>query len=263
MIELTASLVPPGVTAWAAGIMTLAALLGSFVTAAFGVGGGVLLLGVMTLFLPVPAVIPVHGVVQAGSNGGRTLLFAGHIRWPVLAAFAAGGLVGAALGSRVLVTLPEALLEIALGAFILVACWLPLPAVQRGSHARTAIGGALTTGLTLFVGATGPFVATLIRALHLDRRAHVATFSACMTLQHAFKLAVFGLAGFAFGPWVPWLGAMMVMVVAGTWLGRQVLERMDDRRFRRILSLLLTALALRLLYSGLTAPGMPLGSWLT
>lgn len=258
MIEAAASLVPPHVPAWAALLIMATAGLGAFITAAFGLGGGVLLLGVMAAFLPVTAVIPVHGVVQLGANGWRLLLLRRAVRWPVLAAFAAGGVLGAAAGSRVLVRLPAAWIELALGLFILWACWGPRPVLRRGSLARIGLGGAVTSVLTLFVGATGPFVSAFLRALHLDRRAHVGTFSACMTLQHGLKLVVFGLAGFAFGPWLPWLAATLACVFVGTWLGRGVLERLDERRFRLILGIILTLLALRLVYSALTAPGMPL-----
>lgn len=253
MIDVATALVPPGVSGWGTTLLLGASTLGSFITAAFGVGGGVMLLGVMTLFMPVTAVIPLHGVVQAGSNVGRTALLWRHIRWPVLLAFAAGGVVGAGLGSQLLVRLPQAWLELALGAFILWSCWGPMPRMQHGSVWRVGIGGAVTSVLTLFVGATGPFVAAFLRALRLDRFRHMATFSACMVTQHGLKIVVFGLLGFAFGPYLAFLAGMLACGFAGTVLGRLVLGRMDDRLFRHSLTALLTLLALRLLYVGARA----------
>lgn len=252
-MEYLLALAPPGVPAWATLVLLPASTLASFVTAAFGVGGGVMLLAVMTVFLPVPVVIPLHGVIQAGSNVGRIALTWRHVQWPILAAFAAGAAVGATAGSQLLVRLPQAWMELALGAFILWTCWGPMPRVHRGSLATIGAGGALTSLLTLFVGATGPFVGAFLRALHLDRLHHVGTFSACMVLQHGLKIAVFGLVGFAFGPYVPFLAVMLVAGFIGTCIGRLVLERIDDALFRRGLTLLLTVLALRLVYSGVSA----------
>jgi hypothetical protein len=40
---------------------------------AFGIGGGAALLAVMASLVPPAALIPVHGVVQVGSNLGRAL----------------------------------------------------------------------------------------------------------------------------------------------------------------------------------------------
>ena len=52
-----------------------ASFIASFITAAFGIGGGVLLLAVLAALMPPAALIPVHGVVQLGSNALRLMLF--------------------------------------------------------------------------------------------------------------------------------------------------------------------------------------------
>ncbi len=241
----------PEVPAWGIVVLLLAGVLGAFVTTAFGAGGGVLLLGVLPVFLPVAAVIPVHGVLQAGSNGLRTGLLIRHIRWSLLLAFTGGGMIGTAIGASVFARLPEAWLELALGSFILWTCWGPRPRLRRRSLSVLGAGGAVTGALTLFVGATGPLVAALLGALLLERHVHMATFSACMLLQHALKIAAFGLLGFAFAPWLPFIAAMFVAAFIGTWLGRRALGRLGDARFHRILAVLLTLLALRLVISGL------------
>ncbi|MFW5969067.1 MAG: sulfite exporter TauE/SafE family protein [Halofilum sp. (in: g-proteobacteria)] len=251
MIEPGLALLVPEVPAWGTAILLLAGLAGAFVTTAFGAGGGVLLLAVLPVFLPVAAVIPVHGVLQAGSNGLRTGLLFRHIRWPLLLAFTGGGLVGTAIGASVFVRLPESWLELVLGGFILWICWGPRPRIRRRSLAVIGAGGAVTGALTLFVGATGPFVAALLGALGLERHAHMGTFSACMLLQHALKIGAFGVLGFAFTPWMPFIVAMFLAAAVGTWLGRCVLGRMGDARFHRVLAVILTLLALRLVVSGM------------
>lgn len=250
MMDWLATLIPAELGALATAVLLLGAIVTSFVTASFGAGGGVLLLALMTLFMPVATVIPLHGVIQAGSNVGRVALMWRHIQWPILLAFAIGAVVGAAAGSRLLVGLPQAAMELALGAFILWSCWGPMPQLPHGSNARLGLGGAVTSALTLFVGATGPFVAAFLRGMRLNRLHHVGTFSACMVTQHGLKILVFALLGFGFAPYVPFLVAMFVFGFLGTWLGRLVLERMDDQLFRRMLAVVLTLIALRLLYSG-------------
>lgn len=63
------------------------ALLGSFMTASVGAGGGIFLSVMMASWLPPAAITPVHGLVQLGSNAGRACLTWRHIRWPVIADF--------------------------------------------------------------------------------------------------------------------------------------------------------------------------------
>jgi uncharacterized membrane protein YfcA len=251
MIETALAALLPDVPAWGVAVLLLAGVAGPFITTAFGAGGGVFLLAVLPVFLPVAAVIPVHGVLQAGSNGLRTAFLVRHIRWPLLLAFTGGGLVGTAVGASVFVRVPEAWLELVLGAFILWICWGPRPGMRGRSLSFVGVGGGVTGALTLFVGATGPFVAAMIGALRLERHAHMATFSACMLLQHALKIAAFGVLGFAFAPWLPFIGAMFAAAFIGTWLGRWALGWMGDARFRRVLTIVLTLLALRLVVSGI------------
>ncbi|MDY0191288.1 MAG: hypothetical protein RBR22_11190, partial [Desulfuromonas sp.] len=60
--------VPVGLPVWAVLVLIVTACLTSAMTAALGVGGGVLLLAVMSMLLPAAAIIPLHGLVQLGSN---------------------------------------------------------------------------------------------------------------------------------------------------------------------------------------------------
>ena len=252
MSELLGWIALPGAADWVAPLLCLTGLLTATITAAIGAGGGLLLLAVMTMFLPVAVTIPLHGVVQLGAAVSRTALNPSQVRPGIVIAFAVGAVLGAGAGSQVLVRLPEDAMQAILGVFILVLAWLRVPALRaRGSTMLVTGGAAVTTFLTLFVGATGPLVAAVLHALRLDRFAQVGTFSACMILQHGCKIGVFVIAGFAFAPYLPFLVAMLLCGLAGSWLGHHILLRIDDRRFHIGLSVVLTLMALRLLYTGL------------
>lgn len=222
----------------------------SFLTAAFGIGGGVLLLAAMASLMPAAALIPVHGVVQVGSNVGRAVVLAAHVHRPPLAAFALGSLAGVALGGLVAVDLPPAAIRIGVGGFVI---WSVLAAAPAWFAGNPVLCGAVSSFLTMFFGATGVFVASFSRALGLSRQGIVGTHAALMTLQHALKVAMFGLLGFAYGPWLGFIALMILAGFAGTLLGRGLLERWSDQRFRRIFDIVLILLAIRLIWSGVQA----------
>ena len=223
----------------------------SLLTASLGAGGGVMLLAVMAQVLPPMVIIPLHGVVQLGSNGGRALLAWRHIDWKTMGAFIPGAIVGALLGTLVLVRLPPAMLYLCIAGFILYLCWGPtLPRLILGP-AGTAIAGGLTTFATLFAGATGPLVAAFIKQIHADRFRTVATFAAAMSMQNILKVSVFSHAGFDLMPWASLWMAMIASGAVGTWVGLHVLKRMKDHHFSQLFNLVLTALALRLIWQAL------------
>lgn len=234
-------------------LLVAMAALTSLLTAALGAGGGVMLLAVMAQVLPPVVIIPLHGIVQLGSNVGRGLMAWRHIDWRTLGAFVPGALVGAGLGALVLVRLPPAMLYACIALFILYLCWGPkLPKLVLGP-AGTAVAGALTTFLTLFAGATGPLVAAFIKQIHADRFRTVATFATAMSIQHVLKVGVFAQAGFDLMPWFALWAAMIAGGAIGTWVGLRLLKRLQDHHFSMLFNLILTALAVRLLWQAFTA----------
>jgi uncharacterized membrane protein YfcA len=249
-MELTA-LVPAGSGLLAAEAAALVAASGltSFITAAFGIGGGALLLALLATLLPPAALIPIHGVVQTGSNLGRLLLFLRWVHRPALPAFVAGSILGSLGGGLVVVELPATAIQIAVGAFVI---WSVFARPPRWLNRMPGLVGAISSFLTMFVGATGLFVASYTRSFDLARHAHVGTHAALMVVQHGVKVVVFGLLGFAYAAWLPLVVAMIAAGAVGTYVGRSVLTRIDERRFRLFLDVLLVLISLRLIWAGLS-----------
>lgn len=229
-------------------LLVLASGFTSFVTASVGIGGGVMLLAVMASILPVSALIPVHGLVQLGSNGNRAVMTRLHIHWPMVLRFSLGALLGALLASQVLVQLPLDTIRIAVASFILFMVWGPKPQKRNVSGLGTTIAGAITTFASMFVGASGPLVASVIHRSGQDKLATTATFASCMSFQHLLKALIFGFIGFSFADW--WL-AILLMIIAGTigtWLGLRLLNRLPAHIFAILFKTIVTVLALRLLW---------------
>jgi len=243
-------LLPESLSVLDAAILVFTSFFTSLLTAAAGIGGGVTLLAVMAQIVPAVAIVPIHGVVQLGSNIGRASLMRGDINWKLLLYFLGGSLIGALVGGQVVVSLPVAYLQLILAVFILYATWGPKPGAAVSSEKGVAVGGAISTLLTMFVGATGPFVAAILKPLGLGRMGQVATMSACMVVQHCLKVLVFGLLGFSFSAYLPLVGLMIVIGFLGTIVGRRLLKKVSEDSFKLGLNIILTLLAVRLLWSG-------------
>jgi uncharacterized membrane protein YfcA len=171
-----------------------------------------------------------------------------HIDWSVLSAFLPGALIGALLGSVVIVVLPPPFIYLTIALFTLFLCWGPrLPRFALG-RTGTAMTGAATTFLTLFVGATGPLVGAFLKQQRDDRFITVATFAAAMSIQHTLKAGVFQFAGFDLLPWAWLIAAMIAAGAVGTWIGLKLMRRFSDRHFQRSFRVVLSLLAVRLLW---------------
>jgi uncharacterized membrane protein YfcA len=245
------TLLPPDINYWAAALLVSASFFTSLLTASFGIGGGLVLLSIMTYIMPMTALIPVHGAVQFGSNAGRAFLQRNLIAWRALAAFVAGGAVGAFAGAHLVFQLPEAALELTLGLFILTVSWVKFPKMQKMGLGLFALTGTVTTFLTMFLGATGPLNVAAFEKSFPDRRTMVATLASLMTSQHVLKLLAFGFAGFSFSGWVPLVAAMMLSGFAGTRAGLHVLGSMREETFRLALKIVMSVIGLDMVRRGL------------
>ncbi|MCT8998182.1 sulfite exporter TauE/SafE family protein [Chelativorans intermedius] len=251
-MELVAALLPDGLGAAAALLLVVASFFTSALTAVFGVGGGVAMLALLGLFVPVAALIPVHGMVQLGSNTGRAWHQRAHIRHGIAAPFFLGSLAGAAAGAWFVVQLPDAVLKVVLGLFVLTVTWTKIPGAARLGRAGLAAGSAVLALAGMFVGATGPLLsAFLAQLIPDDRKALIATHAAGMTVQHGLKVAAFALAGFAFARWLPLVLVMIACGYLGTVYGSRLLDRLPEEGFRRWFRIALTLLALDLMRRGL------------
>ncbi|EXJ09807.1 sulfite exporter TauE/SafE family protein [Nitrincola nitratireducens] len=111
-------LLPAEIAPWMGIFLVIAAGFTAAITSSIGVGGGVLLLALMAISMPPAAVIPVHGMVQLGSNFNRAIMTLQHIDWKLLATFTPGACLGAVLASHFLVQLPISMLQLSIAGFI-------------------------------------------------------------------------------------------------------------------------------------------------
>lgn len=220
-------------------VLVPAALVTSTISGILGMGGGITLLGVMTTVLAPRAIVPLHGVVQLVSNFTRTVAFLRRVRWTIFAVYLPPYLLGI-FGARALwLWLDQAekltYLQPVIGAFILFFLYWRRhkPALRHLPLAIYVPVGAVAGFLSIFVGATGPFLAPFFLRDDLDKEEVIATKAACQAVGHALKIPTFLSMGFDYTPHLPLLGALAAAVVVGTMLGKKLLGQLKNDTFVR------------------------------
>jgi len=234
-------------------ILAAAAFATSILSAVVGMAGGIVLLSVMLLFLEPLVAIPLHGAVQLVSNGTRTVVQRSHVKWRIIGFYCVLLLPMSFLGLQIAQALSPPVARFLIGVFVLAATWVPA-ALLLGTHPeRTdprlrfiALGGVVGT-INTTVGATGPLIAPFFLNLGLGRQSIIGTKAASQALGHTAKIAVFGIAGFAYPTYALPLTLLCAMVVLGTWVGSKLLDRVSETAFIRLYKTTLTLVALRLL----------------
>ncbi len=216
-------------------LIAVSVLATSFLSGIFGMAGGLILLGVLLLFMDVVPAMVLFGTIQMGANGWRALLWRTHIVWPIVWRYVIGATL-AFLAMRLVSFIPDkALLYIGLGVLPFLAEALP----EKYYPDITKPGGPFFCGviimvLQLIAGAAGHILDMFFQRSGLDRRGIVGTKAICQTIAHLARIIYFGSLATAFDVQVPWWAFVggLALAFAGTTLASYVLERMSDADFR-------------------------------
>lgn len=222
----------------------------SAMTAVLGVGGGTGMLAVMASLFPPAVLIPIHGIVQLGSNGGRAVMMREHVHRPIFVYFLLGGLFGTVLAANLFVALPADLLQVVLAVFIIILVWAPKFTKFNVSDRGFLGVGFVVNFLGMFLGAAGPLFGACMATDRHSRHTIVATQGACVSTHYLLKVAAFGAIGFAYDEWLPFIAAMVLAGFVGTLIGGRLLEKLPEKSFALAFRVVLTIFALKLLWDG-------------
>ena len=216
-------------------VIAAAILLTSFVSGIFGMAGGLILLGILLLYLDVAPAMVLFGAIQTASNGWRAVLWLRYVDWGIVWRYLVGSTL-MFLALRSVAILPsKATLYLCLGLIPFAADLLPkrlAPDITRPGVPY--ICGAFIIVLQLLAGAAGHILDVFFQNSRLDRKTIVATKAVTQVAGHVYRIAYFGSFAFAFDTAIPWWGYAggIALSLAGTSLAALVLVRMTDEGFR-------------------------------
>jgi uncharacterized membrane protein YfcA len=207
----------------------------AFLSGVFGMAGGLILIGILLVIMPVPDAMMLHGVTQMASNGWRGLLWIKHVRWSALVPYLAGGAAALVLWSfwRYVPSKAVALLLLG-GAPFLVRLVPARFKPDPESIVQGTIYGIACMTLLLLTGVAGPLLDSFFLGGKLDRREIIATKAVCQIFGHAAKLLYFGAMIDQAANLDPVVAVLAILAsVLGTTLASRVLERISDQQFRK------------------------------
>lgn len=228
-------------------ILLSVVLITATISGVFGMAGGLMLMGALTLAMPVSAAMVTHGAVQFVSNGWRAILHRKHIAWRIIVLYGAGSAIAAGLLALATYQPSKAWVYLLLGLVPGLA-WLPSKSLRLDA-ARTpdaVLCGLSVTGLNVLAGVSGPLLDVFFVRTELTRHQIVATKAATQAFSHTVKMVFYGapLLGATATGMPPWwffaLAAPLAMI--GAWLGGFVLDRLSDVNFRNWTRWIVTAL---------------------
>lgn len=211
----------------------------SFISGILGMAGGMILMGVFSLVLPITSAMILHGVTQLGSNGYRAFLLKEQIKHKILPFYIIGALVGFGFFSALHFIPSKGFVLVAVGLFPFLAVLIPKSVeidILKGRNAFTC--GVVVTSAQILAGASGPILDVFFIKGSLQRHEIVATKAATQVIGHVMKLVYYGkFLYFSSTEQLEISYVLFPLAVAiaflGTRAGKIVLDRLSELQFQR------------------------------
>lgn len=237
---------------WIYALLFAGGFLAAAISGAAGFGGALLLLPVLTWAVGVDTAVPLLTVGSLVGNASRVALGFTKIRWRAVGAFLLGALPMSAAGALSFASLPASLVVRLVGAALLLFVGFQVfgDAHLEAGTGLLVGGGAAVGFLSGLVGSAGPLGAAIFLSLKLPPVAYVASEATTAVAMHAAKSVIYQRAlGFEARFWAL-AAALSVAMIAGTWVGKRLIEGVPVERFQRAVRVLLVLVALQMLIMG-------------
>lgn len=211
--------------------------------------GGLILIVVLVVLMPVPSAMILHGIVQGVANGSRFWFLREHTAWRILPWYFVGVVLTTTLFGILMIVADPAVVLIAAGGLPWISQFTPERFKLDVSRPIVAfICGIVVTAVQLVAGASGPILDAFYQRTDLNRFEIVATKAFTQAAGHAIKVVYFLYistrvmeeAHALLTWWV--IGLAVIASLVGTRIGTRLLERLSEVQFRRWTNILILAL---------------------
>jgi uncharacterized protein len=231
--------------------LALLIIFGSFlstaVSSAFAVGGGFVMIAILSTFMPVSAMVPLHSAMMVGLSLSRTWYFRKDIHWPIVIPFVIGALIGAFAGTSIYVDLPEVLIAVSIAILMLLAVWWPEVKFKREIPHPFFLVGLIHSFLSALFSFGGLFQPVMVRT-KLNKMQITATLASGLMVMNFFKISGYATFGFDFKPYLSVIVLAILVSFPAAKMGKALLHKISEQQFRRVFKIIMTVFAFRLLY---------------
>jgi len=217
------------------------------VSASAGLGGSLLLVPTLALALGTKEGVALAALLLASNNVLKIYAYRETLPFRAAAVIVVMIVLGAALGSTLLVQAPEVWITVAvLVVFALTMLFeqLDLSTMRKGFAPLLAFVSGASSG---FSGTSGPLKGVAIRNLDLDRRHFVGAASLASFAGDATKTAIFAEAQLLGRTSVLTALAAVPLMALGTWSGSTFNQKAGEKAFAVLFWTVIAGYSIRLL----------------
>ncbi len=238
---------------WTLPLFAVATLIASIVGTFTGFGVSTILIPIFLLYFSIPETLLVVGIIHWFGNVWKLLFFREGVNYKLILLFGIPGIMLSYLGANLSLEIPHSILSRAIGLLIIsyVLLIFKKPEFELSKNKRNAlIGGSIYGFSSGISGIGGELRSMFLTAFNLKKAIYLATTGAISLIIDSTRIVTY-FSGGARPENIGIIGMSLLVLLSllGALVGKKIVEEVPKNKFRKIISIFLFLISLKLLIS--------------
>lgn len=234
----------------------ISALIAEIIGTMAGFGSSTIFLPFALLFVDFKTAIILVAIFHLFGNLSRIIFFRQGFEKRIILQFGVPSLLFSLLGAYLIGALPQPLLKLILGIFLITTStsFLIKPGLKLPTNTGTLIAGGGATGfITALAGTGGALRATLLQGFNIEKIRYIATAATIALATDVTRIPVYISQGFLTSQYFHYLPVLFGMAFAGSFIGRRIVKMINQELFRKTVLIAIILVSLKFIVDGLLA----------
>lgn len=229
----------------------------AFLTIIIGTVAG---FGTSTVFLPLAlffvdfkTALVLVAIAHISGNIGATAFFRHGLDKKLILVFGVPGVILTIIGAYFVVYIPQNILQIILGIFLLIfsiySLLKPNFKVKAGNK-NTIIGGSVSGFLQGLMGIGGPLRGAFLISYNLEKYKYIATLAVIAVAIDLTRIPIYFANNLLEPQYYYYILPLIIIGILGSYTGKKIVNIIPQKEFKKIVLIAITITSLILIYRG-------------
>ncbi len=231
----------------------LSAFIAEIVGTIAGFGSSTIFLPIALFFVDFKTAIILVAIFHISGNISRITFFKHGLNWKILATFGIPSVLLALLGAHLIDILPQDILKLILGIFLISFSVISLKnskAVIPANQKTLVAGGSLSGFLAGMIGTGGALRASFLTGFNLEKFTYIATSASIALVTDATRIPVYISQGFLPEQFYYYIPILIGLAVAGSYIGKKIIGKINQNLFRKLVLIAIILVSMKFVFDG-------------